>query len=172
MPTRSENDLIYGICDYAAERAEDKIGAALAHMDKLCESPLERVMAAALVAVFEVEEGWPLKFVLAERLLNGHVKLGIAPQAQVGDWRVDFLLIDNSLKKPLPLIIECDGHLFHERDQDQALRDRSRDRAAQSIGAHVFRFTGREIWKDPIKCAREVFEFLVRVAREEELAEQ
>ncbi len=172
MPTRSENDLIAGVCDYAAERVQDKIGSTLAHLGKLCESPIERVMAAAVVAVFEIEECRPLIFIPAEYLLKGNVQLGIAPQAQVGDWRVDFLLIDRTLKKPLSVIIECDGHQFHERDQDQALRDRSRDRAAQSIGAHVFRFTGREIWKDPIKCAREVFDLLERAAREEERREQ
>ncbi len=172
MPTRSENDLIADVCDYASERVQDKIGSTLAHLGKLCESPIERVMAAAIVAVFEIEEGWPLIFLpTAECLFKGNVNLGIAPQAQVGDWRVDFLLIDRTLKRPLSVIIECDGHQFHERDQDQALRDRSRDRAAQAIGAHVFRFTGREIWKDPIKCAREVFDLLERAAREEERSE-
>lgn len=57
-------------------------------------------------------------------------------------------------------IVECDGHDFHERTKEQAKRDRSRDRAFQSAGIPVFRFTGSEIYADSLKCAREVEIFL------------
>lgn len=54
------------------------------------------------------------------------------------------------------VLVECDGHDFHERTKAQAKRDRKRDRALQQNGEKVFRFTGSEIWEDPIGCAWEV----------------
>jgi very-short-patch-repair endonuclease len=56
----------------------------------------------------------------------------------------------------------CDGHAFHERTKEQAKRDRSRDRGAQLHGLPIFRFTGSEIWNDPMGCADEVLEFMER----------
>jgi hypothetical protein len=60
------------------------------------------------------------------------------------------------------LIIECDGHDFHERTKEQAAKDRARDRAAQLMGFEVFRFTGSELWRDPWGCADQVIEWADR----------
>lgn len=57
------------------------------------------------------------------------------------------------------LIVECDGHDFHERTKEQAAKDRSRDRAAILAGYEVFRFTGSELWCDPLGCARQIVEW-------------
>lgn len=54
------------------------------------------------------------------------------------------------------VIVECDGHEFHERTAEQATRDRRRDRAMAADGYAVLRFTGRELFKDADACAEEV----------------
>lgn len=91
------------------------------------------------------------------------------PQVQIDDFRVDFLIMAKSTSGSLDgpdkirfvrLIIECDGHEFHERTKEQAERDRSRDRALTAKGFTVLRFTGREINRDALACAREVERFL------------
>lgn len=93
----------------------------------------------------------------------------VCPQFQMEGWRVDFAILrfalaGNRTGTPLvraPLVIvECDGHEFHERTAEQAERDRSRDRAFQAAGHVVFRFTGRELWRDPFACAEQVDSFL------------
>jgi hypothetical protein len=43
------------------------------------------------------------------------------------------------------LIIECDGHEFHDRTRQQASNDRRRDRNMLSAGYPVFRYTGHDI---------------------------
>jgi very-short-patch-repair endonuclease len=58
------------------------------------------------------------------------------------------------------LVVECDGHDFHERTKLQAARDRARDRRSQHDGIPVFRFTGSELWADAWGRAREVIEFV------------
>lgn len=60
------------------------------------------------------------------------------------------------------LIVECDGHEFHERTKEQAAKDRSRDRASTLAGMEVFRFTGSELWRDPYGCAGQVIEWAER----------
>lgn len=89
----------------------------------------------------------------------------VQTQAQLDGWRVDFLLHFHSTHRGIDdpmssVIVECDGHDFHERTKVQAQRDRSCDRLAQAGGVPVLRFTGSEIWNDPWACADEVLAFM------------
>jgi very-short-patch-repair endonuclease len=102
-------------------------------------------------------------------------RFGIEPQKQIGDYRVDFLLTlgrigpdydrqytgpdgrqlvgtKNAVKR---LVIECDGHEFHEKTKDQVRRDRLRDRTLQSLGLPVFRYPGSDLYRDVFACAAE-----------------
>lgn len=83
-------------------------------------------------------------------------------QIIIENYRVDFLVSKYSWreKKHKYLAIECDGHDFHERTKEQAKKDRSRDRKLQELGFTVFRFTGSEIWADPMSCARQVMDWV------------
>jgi len=74
----------------------------------------------------------------------------------IGPYRVDFLVF--ALGDPHGVIVECDGHDFHERTREQSEHDKKRDRFLTSEGYRVLRFTGREIWRDPLACAGEVAE--------------
>lgn len=83
----------------------------------------------------------------------------VRPQATIGARRADFLVhaFDHRRTRSWRrLIVECDGHDFHERTKVQARRDRSRDRLALMDGYDCFRFTGSEIWSDPWGCAGEI----------------
>ncbi len=94
----------------------------------------------------------------------------VRPQAHVLDYRVDFLIhthdrtspIDMSRLKWCRLVVECDGHDFHERTKEQAAKDRSRDRNLTSQGYDVFRFTGSELWTDPFERADQVLSWGVK----------
>lgn len=113
--------------------------------------------------------------------------ISIDPQVQLGEHRVDFLVTLSSLEPvdmatarardgPPPdhitrrmnprgwidhkLIVECDGHDFHDRTKAQASRDRARDRGLQAAGFQVFRYTGSDIWRDVMACATEVIDAL------------
>lgn len=108
----------------------------------------------------------------------------IEPQAAVGTFRVDFLVEyhgtqiirpsgdwddDTAPAQFVPvtnrLIVECDGHDFHERTKEQAKKDKSRDRALKMAGYEAFHFTGSEIWGDPLACSDSVLEFLCQNAK-------
>lgn len=79
--------------------------------------------------------------------------------ALIGDWPVDFVLRLQG-DRYVCFVVECDGHEFHERTKEQAARDRSRDRQLQANGIPILRFTGSEIYRDPVRCARETYGML------------
>lgn len=83
----------------------------------------------------------------------------IAPQLKIGPYRVDFAVrYISGLDGAAGLVVECDGHAFHEKTKEQAARDKARDRFLAAAGYRVMRFTGSEIWADPIACAEQVLE--------------
>lgn len=80
------------------------------------------------------------------------------------DGMIDLLVRSEEGQPPTivdrKLAVECDGHNFHERTKEQASTDRERDRELQAAGYPVFRFTGSDIWNDPMGCARQALRFL------------
>jgi very-short-patch-repair endonuclease len=97
----------------------------------------------------------------------------IEPQRKISvdghNYRADFL-ITYKTRKPLTtrlrIVIEIDGHDFHEKTKEQALRDKSRDRLMAREGYVVMRFTGSEIFNDPQNAAAEVWHFLHKFERQ------
>jgi very-short-patch-repair endonuclease len=110
-----------------------------------CESPVEQLMLLALARCGLFQSG-----------------LVLIQQADILSYRADFLIgaLASVDAAPHWAVVECDGHDFHERTPEQAEHDRARDRAMTAAGYRVFRFTGREIWRDPRKCAEEVMAYL------------
>jgi len=162
-----------------------------------CDSPIEKTLLAALVAV-GVGDGWPVfvglagddgvaRYLQFPRLeICGADTVGlfetdaarergaisIRPQYDILKYTADFLLswvappLADGARRWVGIVLECDGHDFHAQTKGQAAHDRSRDRAMQELGWDVFRFTGAELWKDPIACARQALTHLVRKADE------
>lgn len=159
------------ISAYALSVAVNEMGR-LAHGLARCESPIERRLAIAMafmdVPLFFAEDGrrhpiTPGEF--SEKTFRERFKsegLAIYSQAQIGRHRVDFLIVALFQDRPALhfLVVECDGHDFHERTKEQARRDRSRDRDLLIGDRKVMRFTGSEIHSDAEKCAAQISDYL------------
>jgi very-short-patch-repair endonuclease len=83
----------------------------------------------------------------------------LTPQARVDRFRLDFLVEVFDGEGWQKLAVECDGHDFHEKTSKQAARDKARDRAIAMREHTMFRFTGSEIYADPMKCAAQIIEW-------------
>lgn len=143
--------------DYAIHRLSLEVESLCNYLE-LCESPIERLLLMALDPV------------LNQRAARLGAECIINPQqvfeTDRGEYRVDFHIAFISLPKAehfkaADIVIECDGHDFHERTKQQAKNDKSRDRAIQAKGIPVLRFTGSEIWANPDACAKEAARLLV-----------
>lgn len=114
-----------------------------------CQSPIEQTFYSALV--------------MAHSLLDTGFNLYVNPQEKILNYRVDFCvkLMSGHEGIESTVLVECDGHDFHEKNKTQASRDKQKDRDLQREGFSVFRFTGSDIWNNPFKCAEEVIDFLI-----------
>src|SRR5699024_10267784 len=77
--------------------------------------------------------------------------------------RVDFLYeIVSQIEKEsvLKIVIECDGHDFHEKTKEQARKDKCRDRLLSLNSYLVLRFTGSEIYRNSKECVKEINDFV------------
>lgn len=161
------------------------LAATLEHPFGQCGSPMERMLLSALiVATLQRGYGLKLKALTTEAQFPAYAStdsVTIEPQAQMGQYRVDFKVSLESLSHRLiraeervfpylttHLIVECDGHDFHDRTREQASRDRARDRWLQGFGYPVYRFTGSDIWRDVFVCSGQVLEGLTQMAIRED----
>ena len=156
---------IIGVC-------QDRIADRLWEMNdelKVGDSPIEKILFLALFGC--------VKFTLTEfgdvRLseTGDHARLHaprqrdclyVTPQAPVQQYRLDFLVEVFDGEGWLKLAVECDGHDFHEKTKKQAARDKARDRIIVTEGYTLFRFTGSEIYADPMKCAEQIVDWAER----------
>ncbi len=133
-----------------------------------CESPIEQLMLLALNS----NKG-------RYAALTDDNLITVKPQAEIfiggsdgegrcggkggkESFRVDFLIIAKIGGKRHRVIVECDGHEFHEKNKEQAAKDKRRGRLLVLEGYVVLNYTGSEIWGNPFKCAREALGIMFR----------
>ena len=75
-------------------------------------------------------------------------------------YKPDFLFI--TPKKTF--LVEIDGYQSHS-SKDQLIHDKKRDREFMKIGIPTIRFTGSEVFKDSILCAKETIEIIANNIR-------
>lgn len=149
--------------DNAFEHQHQKIYCWLANAN--VQSPIEKVMGTALANIHSLAmEGFGGTDYLTQLTapdefsqLHDEGLFQISPQVKVGPYTVDFAIRCFACAD-YRLAVECDGHNFHEKTKEQAAHDKKRDRELQKYGYNIIRFTGSEIWSDPVGCAVEVFE--------------
>lgn len=164
--------------DHAVENAKRRIAHLQERVTRYTESPIEAKLLAAIFVWMEFTRhdgdaaSTPGPIHVGEFNDNADIHaprqgataserfINLGLQVQIGRHRVDFLFRVDYLwtdeRRRLFVVVECDGHDFHERTKEQAIRDRSRDRELQSLGYIVLRFTGREIHRSPYHCAKEI----------------
>ena len=120
------------------ELADVKAAVIFGYVEKMGMSPIERL------AFYSLEESSEL------------YGFKVACQHPIGPYRADFLVTFESYAHAFrhgeKIVIECDGHDFHERTKEQAQHDKKRDRYMQALGFRVYRFTGSEVYKSLGKC--------------------
>lgn len=127
-------------------------------------SPIEHRMIGLLAWLDGEAFGFPQKdngWIEGEMQLDpDDWRIFVSPQHRIGSWRVDFLIAAHYRGSWSRIVVECDGHDFHEKTKEQAARDKSRDRDLVVAGCKVLRFTGSEIFRNPTGCYVQLQEVL------------
>lgn len=124
---------------------------------EMCESPIEKI------------------FLLAFEIVNKHKKtdIFISPQVEIVGTKKDYIadftieydeICNPDFKKDFALIIECDGYDFHQKTKKQVEYDNNREYDLKMIGYQIIRFSGSEIYNNPLKCALKVFDYIDKKA--------
>lgn len=132
---------------YIAPTDANDHGAAIENVARLAESPIEAALGTAIVRQSCTARLSPLANIA---IVDGWM---FSAQSEIDCYRVDFEL---SSLDGVCLILEADGHEFHDRTKQQAASDRARDRWMIGRGYRVLRFAGSEIHGRAEGCAREV----------------
>lgn len=104
------------------------------------ESPIEEILLKS------IKENFPL----------GKYEIKTQEEILNGKYRVDFIISSKDINKEKSLIVECDGHEFHEKTKKQAQKDKKRDRECLLAGYNVMRFTGSEIYYNTEECIEDI----------------
>ena len=118
---------------------QDRFQPLIANTD---ESPIETLLKAGVSVYSHIL-----------RLEGDESSRSIEPQCVIGPYRVDFIFRGFGAE----LVVEVDGHDFHEKTKEQVRRDKARDRYLAAEGWTVLRFAGSEVWANPFACAEEIF---------------
>lgn len=91
-------------------------------------------------------------------------------KANGNNYRADFLFDTNICANEdgqfdgynqVKIIIECDGHEFHEKTKEQVAHGNKRDYDLKVAGYDVIHYSGSQIYNEPFKCAKEVLDYIV-----------
>lgn len=146
------------------ERAE--LAALYDRGQKLCESPIERNLLAALVT-----GDWPMCRQVLPAVHNAKNydeafplnEVVIIPQMTILRFRSDIGLVVGPMnRRPVIVGLECDGKEFHQDGE----RDRQRDSYFRALGVPVIRISGAALNIEPIAVADGIIETVTRWASE------
>lgn len=132
------------------------------------QSPIEHILYVAFNTIARLNDYEPSDPV---DIGDEHYIVGIDLwcQHRIGKYRVDFLAFYGKYPRrgekgyfqhSKKLVVECDSQSFHERTEQERRYEKARDRYLQTKGYTVFHYTGTEIFKEPMRIAKEIIAYL------------
>lgn len=134
-------------------------------LERGMESPLEHLVWIAVHAMCAVRfvDVNPAPEVGRNNQMTVQRGIYLSPQVQVGKYRVDFVISQSGIAPEDqfgPVVLELDGHAFHDKDKHQRSYEKARDRYLVKQGYRVLHYTGSDVVKDPFAVAHEALEMV------------
>ena len=122
-----------------------------------CQSPIEVIFNYAFdILVFDRDIAYLYLEPQYDIVANGN------------KYRADFYFDNNVILEskhvcdnPFRLIIECDGHEFHEKTKEQVKKNNNRNFDFQKEGYEVLHFSGSQIYNEPFECANKTIDYIL-----------
>lgn len=119
------------------------------------ESPIEAILRVALEKkLLEYNLIWYIESQTEIECKNGNV------------YRADFTIwydeiVNREMEEDFALVIECDGHEFHQKTKKQVEKDNKREYDLKMNGWEILRFSGSEIYNNPMECADKIIKYVI-----------
>lgn len=159
MPDYTKNESVLAHIPRIGEAARDVVQILARKYMKSdtqeTESPIEAIFAMWWGALYPILD--------PERRVKLHAQFGFAPingrkyRADFAIWPRDLDELSASGVTFNPVVIELDGHDYHERTKEQVIARNQRDRDFQTMKYRVLHFSGAELHREPDGVFVDVF---------------
>lgn len=158
MPISLADNVSFFLNEAAVAKARADIARIERGISKFdIQSPIEQIFYAAFSTLCGAT-GTP---VFEEENFLKEQGFRLQAQAVIDMYRVDFVVSQRYLgPDESPVIVELDGHPFHDKDKFQRAYEKGRDRHLVARGYRVLHFTGSEVVADAFRVAHEVLNVL------------
>lgn len=97
-----------------------------------------------------------------------YIKAANCDNWNIESYKPDFIISVANLN----YAIEIDGHNFHEKTKEQVQADKRKDRDYLKYGFTPIRFSGSEVYRNPIDCVRETLSIIFYTLKEKSKTER
>ncbi len=116
-------------------------------------SPIEQILLVA-ISICNVKYKRNFQFDVQH-------EIDIDDKKYIADFYVEYdEWVNVFLRKDFKLIIECDGFEYHHLTKKQVNYDYERENNLKLNGYDVIRFSGTQIYNEPIECAMKITEYI------------
>lgn len=134
--------------------------------DDEIKSPIEQIFVTALEIYCEYENKQKIfLFPQKEVDCNGK-KYYLDFEFNAEDYLTYLTFGEEIENKNFKLDIECDGYEFHQKTKEQVQHDNEREYDLKIAGYEVLRFSGTQIFNNPLKCAEDTYNYILKKIKE------
>lgn len=123
------------------------------------ESPIEQIFKTAFDLYIDLLEKEHI-------FLFSQMPIKIGNKRYVADFYFEQDQYVNKFDTNKKIIIECDGHEFHQKTKEQVKRDNEREYALKMAGYEIIRFSGSQIYNEPFKCVEDTYNYIMKSIKE------
>lgn len=136
--------------------------------DETIKSPIEQIFITAFEMYCWLENKEKICLFAQKEVKYKDKKYFIDFAFEADDYLTQ-LILENKIKNiNFKLAIECDGYEFHQKTKEQVQRDNEREFDLKMAGYEVLRFSGTQIYNNPIKCAKDTYDYIMKKVGDEE----
>ena len=122
-------------------------------------SPIEQIFITAFELYIKLLKKDYI-FLLSQR------EIRIDKKRYVADFYFESDEYVNKFDTNKKIIIECDGHDFHQKTKQQVQYDNEREYDLKMAGYEIIRFSGTQIYNNPFKCAEDAYNYIISRIKE------
>lgn len=134
--------------------------------DEEIKSPIEQIFSTAFYLYCKTEDKKQI-YLFPQKKVSCNKKTYYIDFVFEADDYLSYLVWDGNIKnKDFKLAIECDGYDFHQKTKEQIQHDNEREYDLKMAGYEILRFSGTQIYNNPLKCAEDTYNYIIKKVEE------
>ena len=134
--------------------------------DESIKSPIEQIFITAFEIYCKYNNKEDIYLFPQKEVICNEKKYYIDFEFKADDYLTQLLLGEKIKNYNFKLAIECDGYEFHQKTKEQVQKDNEREYDLKMAGYEVLRFSGTQIYNNPLKCAEDTYNYIMKKIEE------